>query len=354
MKTALYARFSTDRQSEHSIEDQFRTAAEIAARHGLTVVARFSDAAQSGGTTARPGYQQLVATARAGKVQAIVAEDVSRLWRSLSEQSARLAEFADLGIIVVTHDLDTRQDSAGLLGAMTGAAAEQYRREVGRRTFRGLNGRARAGKSTGGRAYGYLSVSESGTGQREIERDEAKVVRRIFSEYANGRSLPMIVAGLNREGVALPRNAVGSHAAARAGLDTDFTRFVGNARYPQQRDLRRPRNLEPLQVEAFGAGCEAPNAHRKPAERLDSQRGAPSADRPAGRVGSREGAAVCRTHGQGCVAGKAAGAACSLSVLGSHALRRLRRIIRNDRRRRRSAAVRVQLTSQQRRLALHQ
>ncbi len=42
----------------------------------------------------------------------IVAEDASRLWRNLAEQSLRLAELSDLGMHVVTHDLDTRHESA--------------------------------------------------------------------------------------------------------------------------------------------------------------------------------------------------------------------------------------------------
>lgn len=44
--------------------------------------------------------------------------------------------------------------SAAVLSAVIGSMAEQYRKEIGRRTRRGLEGRARAGKSAGGRAYG--------------------------------------------------------------------------------------------------------------------------------------------------------------------------------------------------------
>ena len=64
MKAALYARFSTDKQSEASIADQFRVAERLAGRHGFTVETQFSDAAISGGTTQRPGYQRMLAAAR--------------------------------------------------------------------------------------------------------------------------------------------------------------------------------------------------------------------------------------------------------------------------------------------------
>ncbi len=48
MKAAIYARFSTEKQSEASIDDQLRVCERLAERHGFTVTAKFSDAAISG------------------------------------------------------------------------------------------------------------------------------------------------------------------------------------------------------------------------------------------------------------------------------------------------------------------
>src|SRR5437879_1493199 len=107
MRAAIYARFSTEKQSEASIEDQFRVCARIAEREGFTVVARFSDAAVSGGTSSRAGYQSLLRGARRRAFAVIVAEDSSRLWRELSEQWRALKELQDLGVHVVGHGLDT-------------------------------------------------------------------------------------------------------------------------------------------------------------------------------------------------------------------------------------------------------
>jgi DNA invertase Pin-like site-specific DNA recombinase len=101
LRAALYGRYSTEKQSENSIADQFRVCAGIAARHGFQVVGHFSDAALSGGTTQREGYQALLAAARRGEFDVIVAEDASRLWRLMAEQSPRLAELLDLGVHVV-------------------------------------------------------------------------------------------------------------------------------------------------------------------------------------------------------------------------------------------------------------
>src|SRR5258708_14992399 len=161
MRAALYSRFSTDRQKGASIEDQFRVCERLAEQNGFAVVARFSDAAISGGTTQRPEYQALLAGARHGDFNVIVAEDQSRLWRNMAEQAPRLAELSDLGVHVVTQDLDTRLESAELLGSVSGAMNSIYRKEIGRRTRRGVEGRARARESTGGRAFGHVPARDS-------------------------------------------------------------------------------------------------------------------------------------------------------------------------------------------------
>jgi site-specific DNA recombinase len=239
MKAAIYARYSTDKQREQSVEDQFRVAERLAERHGFNVVARFSDQAISGGTAQRPGYQSMLAAARANKFAVIVAEDTSRLWRNLGEQAPRLNELADLGVSVVTHDLDTRQESAAILGAVGGAMAEQYRREIGRRTRRGLEGLARNAKPTGGRAFGYVAADKSGTGQVEIDPDQADIVRRIFTDYAAGMSAKAIAAALNREKVPSPgqswnrstRRAKGWMASAIAGSTARGLGILNNDLY---------------------------------------------------------------------------------------------------------------------------
>ncbi len=204
MRAAAYARYSSDKQSESSIEDQLRVVARLAERHGFEIAETFTDAAISGGTSARPGYQALLTAVRRGRFHVILAEDCSRLWRNLSEQATRLAELRDLGVHVISHDLDTRHEASAIMGAVLGATSEHYRAEIARRTRRGLEGIARAGRSAGGRAFGYIAATDSPTGQREIDPEQAAVVRRVFEMYAAGMSPKSIAATLNDEGVPSP------------------------------------------------------------------------------------------------------------------------------------------------------
>ncbi len=205
MKAALYARFSCNKQSDKSCEDQLRDCKRFAERHGFAVVASFEDAAISGGTAKRrPAYQALLAAARRHEFDVVVAEDCSRLWRNLAEQAPRLAELADLGLHVVTQDLDTRQESAGILAAVLGASSEAYRKEIARRTRRGLEGVARSGRSAGGRSFGYVPAAHSASGRMEIDPLQARVVRQIFEWYASGWNSKAIAVELNKRRVPSP------------------------------------------------------------------------------------------------------------------------------------------------------
>src|SRR6516225_6133072 len=108
-----------------------------------------------------------------------------------------------------------------MLLSVTGAASEAHRDEIGRRTRRGLEGRAASGASTGGRAYGYVPAYASGTGHIEINASEAVVVVRIFELYHQGHSPRVIAARLNAEEVPSPgaswaRRAVGPNAKRRS------------------------------------------------------------------------------------------------------------------------------------------
>src|SRR5262249_25644377 len=155
MRAAVYARFSTAKQREASIEDQFRECERIAAREGMAVVARFSDEELSGGTTRRPGYQALLSAARAGPVDALITEDIDRLWRNRAEFGPRSAELEDLGVhwLSCVGD-DTRREGWGLTIQIKAAMAEGERRKAGYRTRRGQRGLALKGQSVGGKAFG--------------------------------------------------------------------------------------------------------------------------------------------------------------------------------------------------------
>jgi site-specific DNA recombinase len=116
MKAAIYARYSTDKQRDASIEDQFRECERAAASAGIEVVAHFEDKGISAGTAERPGYQALLRAARARHFNVIITEDISRLWRNRAEFGPRSAELEDLGVHWLSCvGQDARRDGWGLV-----------------------------------------------------------------------------------------------------------------------------------------------------------------------------------------------------------------------------------------------
>lgn len=221
-RAVIYARFSTENQKDASIDDQFRVCQRIIDREGLELVARFEDRGISGGTDQRPGYQALLSMARDKGFDVIVTEDISRLWRSMSEFGTRSAQLDDwkIHLITATGD-DTRHQGWGLVLNIKQAVAAHLRAEIGHKTRRGLEGRALAGDPTGGRCYGYA-------GPAAIDEDQAAVVKHIFVEAAAGRSAIAIAACLNVYGIGRGRVCAPRGGAWR---DSSVKAILRNRRY---------------------------------------------------------------------------------------------------------------------------
>jgi DNA invertase Pin-like site-specific DNA recombinase len=203
----VYARYSTDNQREASIEDQFRVCAARAEREGWSVIGTHADAAISGATTVRPGYQALLAAIRQGQVDIVLAESLDRFSRDLEHVAAfhKLTIFAGVQIFTLAEG-EISELHVGLKGTM-GAL---YLKDLAQKTHRGLEGRARQGFGTGRLAYGYRAIRQFGPdgepvrGLREVDDACAVVVRRIFRDYVGGASPLAIARALNADGVPGP------------------------------------------------------------------------------------------------------------------------------------------------------
>ena len=85
-RVALYARYSSDKQSVSSIEDQFRICRDQAARETWKVVGAYKDAAMSSASvTLRPSIRALLQDAQAGKFEIVLAEALDRISRDQAD-----------------------------------------------------------------------------------------------------------------------------------------------------------------------------------------------------------------------------------------------------------------------------
>lgn len=91
---ASYARYSSDQQDVSSIDQQQRKCREAAERNGHEIPSRFEfgDEAVSGTKVRRDGLQRMMDAARAGEVDVIYFESLSRLARELVLSLSTLKE----------------------------------------------------------------------------------------------------------------------------------------------------------------------------------------------------------------------------------------------------------------------
>jgi site-specific DNA recombinase len=210
MRAAIYARYSSDNQRDSSIEDQVRLCQAYIEREGWTLIQTFADHAISGASTLRPGYQALLEAARHGKIDVVIAEALDRLSRDLSDIAHfhKLLSFANVRLITIGEG-EIGDLHIGLKGTMNAL----YLKDLALKTHRGLEGRVRKGLSGGGLCYGYDVVrkhdaaGEPVRGERSINENEARIVRRIFKEFADGKSPRAIARALNADGIPGPSGA---------------------------------------------------------------------------------------------------------------------------------------------------
>ena len=196
----------------------------------------------SGSIRMRPAYQKLLEDARRGEFDIVVAEGLDRLSRDQEDIAGLYKNLSFAGIKLVTiAEGEINELHVGLKGTMNAL----FLKDLAQKTWRGLEGRVRAGRSGGGLCYGYdvVRAIDGERGQRKVNDSEAAIVLRIFREFAAGKSPRAIATDLNHEHVPGPRgNSWGPstiHGNWRRGtgiLNNDL--YVGRLIWNRQRFIK--------------------------------------------------------------------------------------------------------------------
>ncbi|KVK42395.1 hypothetical protein L901_26810, partial [Agrobacterium sp. D14] len=240
----FYARYSTDRQHEVSIETQIELGKAFVARQGWKLVEIYSDAAISGTSyQLRAGIQSLMAHVKRERIDVVLCITVDRLSRDI-EHSAKILKqlrYCDADIWTVHAGTPVTDLEMALRAALSHELVEQIRY----RTREGMKMAVRKGKASTCLAYGYMLSQQRDAngdrikGLREIDPVKAEVVRRIFTLYADGMSPRDIAQLLNKEGIPGSRGrkwrdtAIRGHVSRGTGIlnnESYIGRMVWNKR----------------------------------------------------------------------------------------------------------------------------
>lgn len=248
-RACIYARYSSDLQSNASIEDQIRLCSEKANAEGWKLGNCYTDAAISGASLMRPGIQSLLSAAMNGEFDILIAEAMDRLSRDQEDIAGvyKRMEFAGVKIITLSEgEISTLH--IGLKGTMNA----MFLKDLADKTRRGLRGRVEKGKSGGGLAYGYKVVKqfdangEAIKGDREINEAQANIITRIFTAYAHENKSPKAIAAhLNEKGVPCPSGKAwgqstinGNRKRGTGILNNEL--YIGRLIWNRQRFIKDP------------------------------------------------------------------------------------------------------------------
>src|SRR5919112_5683548 len=206
-QVALCLRVSSEEQREReTIEIQREFLQEYCRLYSLEVVQIYADDGVSGTVPLqeRPEGRRLLEDAKEGKFSTLLVYRLDRLGRSLLVIVDAHDRLQASGVAVKsdTEPIDTSNPSGRLIFQMLASFAEYERETIRERTRAGLHRALRNGKHAGRIPYGYkLSPDESAL---VIVEEEARIVREIIANIAEGATLYGESKRLNDEGVPSP------------------------------------------------------------------------------------------------------------------------------------------------------
>jgi len=217
--TPLYERLSRDDELQgesNSIVNQKIMLEDYAIRNGFPNPTHFTDDGISGTRFDRPGFMAMMDEVEAGRVEAIIVKDMSRIGRDylMVGQIMEQLRKKNVRLIALNDGVDSfrgEDDFTPFRNIMN----EWYARDTSKKIRSTFQAKGKSGKHlTGAVSYGYL-WNEDRT-QWVVDEEAAVVVRRIFAMTMEGKGPYQIAQILSAEkieipGVHLARHGEGLH-----------------------------------------------------------------------------------------------------------------------------------------------
>ncbi len=204
MKTAvIYARYSSDNQTEQSIEGQLRVCNEYAKSNNIVILDTYIDRAMTGTNDNRPDFQRMIKDSCKREWDFVLVYKFDRFSRNKYETAMHKKTLKDNGVKVISA-MEYIPDSpeAIILESMLEGYAEYYSAELSQKVKRGMRETRSKGNFTGGFIiYGYKVENHKVV----IDEERAETVRYIFEQYAMGVYVKDIIKALTAKGI-LNRN----------------------------------------------------------------------------------------------------------------------------------------------------
>ena len=204
MKTAvIYCRYSSDSQTEQSIDGQLRVCTEYAKNNDILILDTYIDRAMTGTNDNRPDFQRMIKDSAKKNWDYVLVYKLDRFSRNKYETVIHKKTLRDNGVKVLSAMENIPDTPEGIiLESLLEGMNQYYSAELSQKVKRGMNETRQKGNFTGGfLVYGYKVVDKKVV----IDENKADTVRYIFEQYAMGVYVKDIIASLTSKGI-LNRN----------------------------------------------------------------------------------------------------------------------------------------------------
>lgn len=243
MNAVIYARFSSSRQTELSIEAQIRACQEYADFHNYDILDVYKDEAISGKSTVnRASYQKMLRHAKAGKFDIILIHKYDRIARNLADHinlATKLNEY-NVQLIAVAQDFGDGKE-AKMMKGIQWIMSEYYIDNLAEETRKGLKETALKGLHNGGYApFGYDIKDQ----QYVINPVEAYYVKKMFENAILHIGYNDILAEMEKAGIRGKRGSKLTRTAITDILRNE--KYTGTYIYsPVEEKTRSARRTKP-------------------------------------------------------------------------------------------------------------
>ncbi len=200
MKTGIiYARYSSDSQTEQSIEGQLRVCQEYAQKNNILIVDTYIDRAMTGTNDLRPDFQRMLRDSEKRQWQFAIVYKLDRFSRDKYETTIHKHTLKENGVKLVSAMENIPDTPEGIiLESLLEGMNQYYSAELAQKINRGIKESWIKGNATGGVPfYGYTVVNK----KYVIVEQEADVVRDIYMQYAKGSQAVAIANDLELRGI---------------------------------------------------------------------------------------------------------------------------------------------------------
>ncbi len=204
-KVAGYARVSTDRdeqQTSYEAQVEYYTG-YIKARSDWEFVGVYTDEGITGTSTKhRTGFNRMIRDALDGKIDLIVTKSVSRFARNTIDSLTTIRRLKEKGTEVYfeKENIWTLDGKGELLITIMSSLAQEESRSISENVTWGMRESMRKGRSWVPYKV-FLGYDKGPGGEMVVNREQARLVRRIYGMYLQGFSPYQIGVTLEAEGI---------------------------------------------------------------------------------------------------------------------------------------------------------